>query len=69
MTHPSTGFPVWLSLVRVLLLVLLAVLFVGTVVAIVSTGTGAVEKLVLAAVALLLALAVPRVQRLGRRRP
>ncbi len=69
MTHPSTGVPAWSSLVRVLLLVLLAVLFVSTVVAMVSTGTGALEKLVLAVVAVLLALAVPVVQRLGRGRP
>jgi hypothetical protein len=58
-----------MTVIRVLLLVLLAVLFVGAVVAIFSAGTGALEKIVLAAVAVLLALAVPRVQRLGSSTP
>jgi hypothetical protein len=58
-----------MTVIRVLLLVLLAVLFVGAVVAIFSADTGALEKIVLAAVAVLLALAVPRVQRLGSSTP
>jgi hypothetical protein len=58
-----------MTVIRVPLLVLLAVLFVGAVVAIFSADTGALEKIVLAAVAVLLALAVPRVQRLGSSTP
>ena len=55
--------------IRVLLLVLIAGLFVGLVVRILVSDTGAVEKVVLAAIAVMLACAVPRVQRLGRTRP
>ena len=69
MTHPSAASSALVSLIRVLLLVLLALLFVGAVVAVFSADTGALEKVVLAAVAVLLALAVPRVQRLGNRSP
>jgi hypothetical protein len=69
MNHSSSASLALLSVIRVLLLVLLAVLFVGAVVAIVSASTGALEKVVLAAAALLLALAVPRVQRLGSGTP
>ena len=58
-----------MTVIRVLLSVLLAVLFVGAVVAIFSADTGALETIVLAAVAVLLALAVPRVQRLGSSTP
>jgi hypothetical protein len=65
MAHPSAASSALVSTIRVLLLVLLAVLFVGAVVAVFSAHTGALEKVVLAAVAVLLALAVPRVQRLG----
>jgi hypothetical protein len=54
---------------RIVLLVLLALLFVSAVVAIFSSTTGNLEKVVLAAVALLIALAVPRVQNLRRTPP
>jgi hypothetical protein len=67
MTHPSAAPSAPMSMIRVLLLVLLAVLFVGAVVAVFSAHTGALEKVDLVAVAVLLALAVPRVQRLGNR--
>jgi hypothetical protein len=54
-----------MAIVRIVLLALLTVCFVATVVAIVWAATGPVEKVVLAGVAVLIALAVPRVQRLG----
>ncbi len=69
MTHPSAGSPSVVTAVRIVLLVLLALVFVGAVVAVFSATTGVLEKLVLAAVALLVALAVPRVQRLRSRPP
>jgi hypothetical protein len=56
-----------LALVRIVLLVLLATVFVATLVAVFTTGTGPVEKVVLVAVALLVMAAVPRVQRLRSR--
>jgi asparagine N-glycosylation enzyme membrane subunit Stt3 len=58
-----------MAIVRIVLLVLLVVCFVATLGAVFSAQTGALEKVVLAAIALLIALAVPRVQRLGRAAP
>ena len=58
-----------MAIVRIVVLVLLAVCFVATLVGVFSSQTGALEKVVLAAIALLIALAVPRVQRLGRPAP
>jgi hypothetical protein len=55
------------SVLRVVLLVLLAVLFVTTLTAIFSATTGGLEKLVLVGALVLVALAVPPVQRLGVR--
>jgi hypothetical protein len=52
--------------VRAVLLVAVAVLFVTTVSMVFVRDTGPVEKLVLVAVAVVLALVVPRIQRLGR---
>jgi hypothetical protein len=52
--------------VRGVLLVAVAVLFVTTVSMVFVGDTGPVEKLVLVAVAVVLALVVPRIQRLGR---
>jgi hypothetical protein len=52
--------------VRALLLVVVAFLFVITVSLLFIGDTGPLEKLVLVAVAVLLALLVPRIQRLGR---
>jgi hypothetical protein len=52
--------------VRAVLLVAVAVLFVTTVSMVFVGDTGPVEKLVLVAVAVVLALVVPRIQRLGR---
>jgi hypothetical protein len=52
--------------VRALLLVVVAVLFVTTVSLVFLRDTGPVEKVVLAGVAVLLAVLVPRIQRLGR---
>ena len=54
-----------MALVRLLLLAVVAVAFVITVSLIFFQDTGMVEKVVLAAVAVLLALAVPLVRRLG----
>jgi hypothetical protein len=55
-----------MAVLRALLLVLVAVLFVTTVSMIFFRDTGPVEKLVLGVVAVLLAVLVPRIQRLGR---
>jgi hypothetical protein len=52
--------------VRALLLVVVTVLFVMIVSLVFIRDTGPLEKLVLVAVAVLLALAVPRIRRLGR---
>ena len=54
-----------MAVVRVLLLALVAVLFVITVSLVFFQDTGALEKVVLLVVAVLLALAVPLVRRLG----
>jgi hypothetical protein len=54
-----------MSVVRALLLAVVAVLFVITVSLVFVRDTGLLEKVVLVAVAVLLALSVPRVQRLG----
>ena len=58
--HP--GMPA----VRALLLLVIALLFVMTVSLVFIRDTGPLEKLVLGAVAVLLALLVPRIRRLGR---
>jgi hypothetical protein len=58
-----------MAVIRIAVMVLLAVCFVATLMALFSAQTGALEKVVLAAIALLIALAVPRVQRLGRATP
>src|SRR4051794_14867443 len=68
---PLVGCPVaahhpGMAVLRALLLVLVAVLFVTTVSMIFFRDTGPVEKLVLGVVAVLLAVLVPRIQRLGR---
>jgi hypothetical protein len=52
--------------VRALLLVVIALLFVMTVSLVFIRDTGPLEKLVLVIVAVLLALLVPRIRRLGR---
>ena len=54
-----------MAVVRVFLLALVAVLFVITVSLVFFQDTGAVEKVVLVVVAVLLALVVPLVRRLG----
>src|SRR5690242_10378358 len=54
------------AVLRLVLLVLLTVAFVASVSLIFLASTGLLEKAVLAAVALVIAIAVPRVQRLGR---
>ena len=54
-----------MAVVRVFLLALVAVLFVITVSLVFFQDTGALEKVVLLVVAVLLALAVPLVRRLG----
>jgi hypothetical protein len=54
-----------MAVVRVLLLALVALCFVITVSLILFQHTGVVEKVVLLAVAVLLALSVPLVRRLG----
>ena len=58
-----------MALVRVVLLVVVALLFVTTVAMVVNGDTGFFEKLVLIGIAVLLMLAVPRIQRLGRSVP
>jgi hypothetical protein len=55
-----------MAVVRAVLLVVVACLFVTAVSMVVVRDTGLVEKLVLVAGAVLLALLVPRIQRLGR---
>jgi hypothetical protein len=55
--------------VRALLLGLVALFFVITVSLVFYRDTGPLEKVVLLGVAVLLALAVPAVQRLGRPAP
>jgi len=52
--------------VRAVLLVVVALLFVTTVSLVFIQETGPLEKLVLIAFAVLLALLVPRIRRLGR---
>jgi hypothetical protein len=54
-----------MPVVRVLLLTLLAAVFVTTVSLVFLQDTGPLEKAVLITVAVLLALLVPRIQRLG----
>jgi len=54
-----------MPVVRALLLAVVCLLFVITVSLIFLRDTGLLEKMVLVAVAALLALSVPRVQRLG----
>ncbi len=54
-----------MSLVRALLLVVVAVSFVTTVSLVFIQDTGPLEKLALVAVAVLLAVSVPRIRRLG----
>jgi len=58
-----------MPLVRALLLVVVAFTFLVTVSLIFIRDTGPLEKLVLAAVAVVLAVLVPRIQRLGRAAP
>jgi hypothetical protein len=60
--HSSALSPTVVAAIRLVLLALLVLLFVGAVIALFSSTTGIVEKVVLAAVAVLVALAVPRVQ-------
>jgi hypothetical protein len=54
------------TVARTVLLVLLVALLVGALTGIFAGGTGPLEKLVFAVVAVLVLLAAPRVQRLGR---
>jgi hypothetical protein len=68
---PLVGRPVaahhsGMVVLRALLLVVIAVLFVTTVSMIFFRDTGPVEKLVLGVVAVLLVVLTPRIQRLGR---
>jgi hypothetical protein len=58
-----------MAIIRIVVLLLLAACFVATLVGVFSAQTGALEKVVLAAIAVLIALAVPRVRRLGRAAP
>jgi hypothetical protein len=58
-----------MALVRALLLAIVALVFVTTVSLVFIQDTGFLEKLVLVAVAVVLAISVPRIQRLGRRAP
>jgi len=58
-----------MPLVRAILLVVVAFMFVMTVSLVFIRDTGPLEKLVLVAVAVLLAVLVPRIQRLGRPAP
>jgi hypothetical protein len=58
-----------MPVLRALLLAVVAVLFVSTVSLVFFRDTGLLEKVVLVAVAVLLALSVPRIQRLGRAGP
>ncbi|HLM05691.1 MAG TPA: hypothetical protein VK402_10950 [Blastococcus sp.] len=54
-----------MPLVRALLLLVVALAFVMTVSLVFIRDTGPLEKLVLVAVAVLLVVVVPRIQRLG----
>ena len=68
---PLVGRPVsahhpGMAVLRALVLGLVAVFFVITVSLVFRSDTGALEKVALVSVAVLLALAVPVVQRLGR---
>jgi hypothetical protein len=58
-----------MPLVRALLLIVVALAFVMTVSLVFIRDTGPLEKLVLVAVAVLLVVVVPRIQRLGRPAP
>jgi len=58
-----------MPLVRALLLIVVALAFVMTVSLVFIRDTGLLEKLVLVAVAVLLVVVVPRIQRLGRPAP
>jgi hypothetical protein len=58
-----------MPLVRGLLLIIVALAFVMTVSLVFIRDTGPLEKLVLVAVAVLLVVVVPRIQRLGRPAP
>jgi hypothetical protein len=58
-----------LAVIRLVLTALLAVLFVVAMAGVFSSGTGMVEKVVLACAALLIALAVSSVWRLGTHAP
>jgi hypothetical protein len=58
-----------MAAVRALLLLVVAFLFVMTVSLVFIRDTGLLEKLLLVAAAVLLALLVPRIQRLGRAAP
>jgi hypothetical protein len=64
--RPVTAHHPGMAVLRALLLVLVAVLFVTTVSMIFFRDTGPLEKLVLGVVAVLLAVLVPRIQRIGR---
>jgi hypothetical protein len=55
-----------MPVLRALLLAVVAVAFVVTVSLVLLRDTGLLEKVALIAVAVLLALSVPRIQRLGR---
>lgn len=54
-----------MPVVRAVLLAVVTVLFVGTVTMVFVRDSGVLEKVVLVAVAVLLAASVPRIQRLG----
>jgi hypothetical protein len=58
-----------MSFVRLLLLAIILVLSVEVVIGVVSTDTGALEKVVLAACGVLLVFAAARVRRFGRPQP
>jgi hypothetical protein len=62
--HPSALSPTVVATIRLVLLALLVLVFVGAVIGLFSAATGTVEKVVLAAIAVLVALAVPKVQNL-----
>jgi hypothetical protein len=64
--RPASADHSGMPAVRALLLVVVALLFVMTVSLVFIGDTGPLEKLVMVAVAVLLALLVPRIQRLGR---
>ena len=58
-----------MAIVRIVVLLLLTACFVATLVGVFSAQTGVLEKVVLAAIAVVIALAVPRARRLGRAAP